>query len=153
MGYYTCYDLGVPKPTKDCRLTDEQIAEKLVEAFASLPYFEYESDKLRSLWARRKEQVDCEWLADAADAVNEVLFYPDNLKWYDYDKDMNSVSSGIPSVYFILYGDGEDSDDNWRSYFLNGRERRFNAVIPDQDMAAQVERELRPANYLSNGGF
>ena len=158
MGYYTCYDLGVPQPTKDCQLTDEQIAEKLVEAFASLSYFECDSDRLRELWGSRKQNIqalnDWDWLVEAAGVVNEVLFLSDSIKWYDYDTDMADISTDIPNVYFTLDGDGEGNDDLWRSYFLNGIEHRFNSVIPDQELAAKVARERRATVPVSGrGGF
>ncbi len=57
MGYYTCYDLETPQPTRDCRLTDEQVAEKLIEAFASLSYFKYQSDELRRCWESQKQNL------------------------------------------------------------------------------------------------
>lgn len=164
MGYYTYYQLEGLKPKKNCPLTDEQVAEKLIEAFASLSYFEYEGDELRRCWESQKQNLqardDWDWLVEASSVVNEILFSMDSLKWYDYEDDMIGISTDIPNVYLILYGDGEGSDDEWRSYYLNGIEvGKFYSVIPDQDMAAQVERELRPVaptntkNYLSNGGF
>lgn len=158
MGYYTCYDLETPQPTIDCRLSDEQVAEKLIEAFASLSYFEYESDELRRCWESQKQNLrardDWDWLVEATGVVNEVLFFSDSIKWYDYDTDMADISTDIPNVYFILNGDGEGMDDLWRSYFLNGTERRFNSVIPDQEFAAKVTREARPVPPVSSrGGF
>lgn len=163
MGYYTYYQLEGLKPQKNCPLTDEQVAEKLINGFATLSYFDLKSDSLLHDWANVKQkytgQDDADWIADAVAIVNENLFDCDCIKWYDYEDDMIGISTDIPNAYFILYGEGEYSDDNWRSYFLNGKERRFDAVIPDQDMAAQVKRESRlvlppnTKNYLSNGGF
>lgn len=157
MGYYTYYDLETPQPTKDCQLTDEQIAEKLVEAFASLSYFECDSDRLRELWRSRRQNMQAlgnDWLVEAAGVVNEVLFFNDNIKWYDYDSDMIGISSSIPNVYFILCGDGEECGDLWRSYFLNGTEHRFDSVIPDHELAAKVGRERRAATPApGRGGF
>lgn len=41
-------------------------------------------------------------------------------KWYDHDKDMRLISSKFPGIVFELDGNGEESDDIWVSYYLNG---------------------------------
>ena len=42
-------------------------------------------------------------------------------KWYDHDDDMLALSTRFPDVVFQLYGDGEDSEDRWMTYYKNGR--------------------------------
>lgn len=41
-------------------------------------------------------------------------------KWYDYEDDMRRISQKFPDILFYLHGDGEDGDDKWDDYFLNG---------------------------------
>ena len=42
-------------------------------------------------------------------------------KWYDYDIDMRLLSRRFPGVVFYLEGDGENSDDLWGNYYMDGR--------------------------------
>ena len=48
------------------------------------------------------------------------FFFDDLYKWYEYDSDMIELSKRFPDLLFELYGDGEDSDDFWKSYYRNG---------------------------------
>ncbi len=45
-------------------------------------------------------------------------------KWYDHDDDMLALSARFPDVVFQLYGDGEDSEDKWMTYYKNGRSQK-----------------------------
>ena len=42
-------------------------------------------------------------------------------KWYDWEKDMLSISTIFPDILFKLDGDGDDTEDMWSAYFLNGK--------------------------------
>lgn len=42
-------------------------------------------------------------------------------KWYDWEQDMLLLSARFPDVLFQLDGDGEESGDIWRAYFMNGK--------------------------------
>lgn len=42
-------------------------------------------------------------------------------KWYDNEIDMCRISKKYPNILFTLYGDGEESDDLWVKYWLNGK--------------------------------
>lgn len=46
--------------------------------------------------------------------------YYGNAKWYDYHTDMLLLSSRFHDVLFSLSGYGENSEDIWRVYYLNG---------------------------------
>jgi len=52
-----------------------------------------------------------------------------NAKWYEHDNDMLELSREYPEVLFDLYGDGEDSDDMWHSYYKNGKMQHCPAEI------------------------
>lgn len=45
----------------------------------------------------------------------------DDIKWYNHEDDMKSISLRFPRVLFILKGEGEDTGDIWIKYFLNGK--------------------------------
>ena len=38
----------------------------------------------------------------------------DELKWYDWETDVQKVARKNPDVLIILYGDGDSCDDNWQ---------------------------------------
>lgn len=41
-------------------------------------------------------------------------------KWYDHADDMIKISKEYPNHIFKLYGVGENGDDIWAKYFMNG---------------------------------
>lgn len=53
----------------------------------------------------------------------------DACKWYDHAEDMKALSKTLPNVLFTLSGEGEESGDVWRKYFLNGKMQTAKAVI------------------------
>lgn len=63
----------------------------------------------------------------------------DSLKWYDHDDDMLKLSKMFPDVTFVLYGEGEERDDNWVTYYKNGDSEFCGAQIvydrPTKDFA------------------
>lgn len=50
-------------------------------------------------------------------------------KWYNYEKDMIEISKKYHGVLFHLKGDGENKEDMWDEYFLDGATQYGNAVI------------------------
>lgn len=42
-------------------------------------------------------------------------------KWYEYTDELREFSKLYPDALLVLYGDGENSDDFWCSYFRNGK--------------------------------
>ncbi len=53
----------------------------------------------------------------------------DELKWYDHHDHMVEVSKQFPDIIFVLYGEGEESDDIWQEYFANGEYEEIYAEI------------------------
>ena len=64
-------------------------------------------------------------------------------KWYDHDTDMTTVSRLYPTVLFALTGVGEDSKDQWRTWYRSGKHVTVNAeivyVIPDLDKVIPID--------------
>jgi hypothetical protein len=72
------------------------------------------------------------YLADNQDVfygINEFGESRDAVKWYDYNKNMIKLSEIFPNYLFTMDGEGEESGDIWRHYFLNGKEQKEMAQI------------------------
>jgi len=69
--------------------------------------------------------------------TKELGFNPfsDDCKWYDHDKDMREISKKYPETIFILEGEGEESGDIWKKYYLNGKCQvaKAEVIIPEFD--------------------
>lgn len=66
-------------------------------------------------------------------------------KWYDHDRDMLILAWRFPGVLFTLHGEGDNQDDLWMSYYLNGRMQYCPAVITYEDFDPG---KLEPAEKL-----
>lgn len=45
----------------------------------------------------------------------------ESCKWYEHETDVRRLSKLFPNVLFTLHGEGEENDDIWNKYFLNGK--------------------------------
>lgn len=52
-----------------------------------------------------------------------------NMKWYDWEDDMRRTSARFPNILFTLHGEGEETGDLWRAYFLNGKRQKCKAEL------------------------
>lgn len=75
-------------------------------------------------------------LIDALEEVCGYDFYALNSdtisvtgKWYEHEKDIAKVSKKFPGTLFTVKGYGEDKEDIWVLYALNGNLQRENAEI------------------------
>lgn len=68
----------------------------------------------------------------------ELGSYGGEAKWYNWEADMIELSLRFPDALFYLEGDGEERDDLWGWYFLNGWaqddgiEVRYNRFDPNK---------------------
>lgn len=60
--------------------------------------------------------------------------------WYEHEKEMRSLSKRYSMLLFTLEGQGDDKDDRWRKYFVNGAMQEARACITFAEFNA---RELR----------
>lgn len=108
MGYYTQYYLEVfDKDGEEIRDTD--ILHKITESICDLDYFSScKTDYYKSR------------IAKSFDPINEIIA-EDEMKWYDHESDMMTLSEKYPEFFFSLFGRGEEADDIWKEYFHNGK--------------------------------
>lgn len=115
MGYHTRYELEVKYCCPDCRQltkcrksTQQQIRKEKI--FDGQHYDETTYDAVM-----RNDALD--W------------------KWYEHETSVSKLSKNYPDILFILSGEGENSRDVWKKYFLNGKVQVAKAqiVIADFD--------------------
>lgn len=70
---------------------------------------------------------------EVVDAVKEISGYQyvfdDECKWYDHEDNCKTVSKMYPEVLIELSGEGEESGDIWKKYFLNGKMQICKAML------------------------
>jgi hypothetical protein len=66
-------------------------------------------------------------------AFDEKGSTQDGCKWYDHDDDFLKFSKSFPDWLFILKGEGEESGDVWKKYYLNGKKQEAKAKISFDD--------------------
>lgn len=92
MGYYTYFEITIP-----AKADIDNIMDKLT-ALSN-----YAFDKTGST------------------AKTKTFATVDTCKWYNHEADMINLSEMFPKILFQVDGDGEESDDVWRTYYLNGK--------------------------------
>lgn len=93
MGYYTKYDLDMKKRTAESLPSEEEVLKTLA-------------------------QIDGIDFDEENPCFDE--FFEEPLKWYGHDRDMKMISSLYSGVLFTLTGWGEEQDDIWVNYYLDG---------------------------------
>lgn len=95
MGYYTYYTMEAVDTNTNGPLSVEK-----------------EREICKRLWEISEDAI---YKGDRFyDCLNDVL------KWYSHKDDMITLSKEFPEVMFMLEGEGEERDDNWRFYVQNG---------------------------------
>lgn len=59
--------------------------------------------------------------AEAAYVLNEDGSSEEAGKWYEHEDEMKNFSREYPGILFTLHGEGEENEDVWNKYFLNGK--------------------------------
>ena len=86
-----------------------------------------------------------EAIADLVDTCEEAAYClarngdsKDSSKWYSHEEDLAAHSAANPGILFTLSGEGEDAEDIWKKYFLNGKVQVAKAeiTIPAPDIKA-----------------
>ena len=53
--------------------------------------------------------------------VNGNSICSDDIKWYNWEKDMITLSHKYPNATFIVMGIGEENGDYWKARIKNGK--------------------------------
>ena len=127
MGYYTTYRLSA---IKDNALLDLKELEPILDKLLEISH--YSPDDI---------------------SFGEAIFY--DVKWYDHQIDMTTLSMLYPTLRFDLHGDGEEEDDEWEDTYINGRHHRRDAhwdtgSIDDFDPALLEPHHVVKLDFLKN---
>lgn len=60
---------------------------------------------------------------------NDIRLSLQEAKWYDWQKDLETVSQQFPEVVITVDGTGEESGDIWRAKVQNGKVKVASATI------------------------
>lgn len=55
--------------------------------------------------------------------------HDESIKWFNCVEDAEKTSKRFPEVLIEIYGDGDESDDNWRMLIKNGKAKRVTATL------------------------
>jgi hypothetical protein len=75
--------------------------------------------------------------------IDRVDYNPfeDSCKWYNHEEDVKWLSKKYGGTVFLLSGEGDDNEDMWRKYFLDGKMQVCKAVITYDNYS---ESKLKP---------
>ncbi len=125
MGYYTYHQLDIKRPDVKQQWGEEHQAV------------------LKKLVAELGEQSE-----DAKISLDENGNAPEQTKWYEHDKELLEFSKKHPDIVFVLYGDGDNDEDKWYTYYKNGKMQHTPAstTYDDYDEAKLVEPKKEEQN-------
>jgi hypothetical protein len=113
VGYYTEYELSVKDDVNEALLNDSSRVNEIRGYLSSLEEFK-----------------DAGIIPDKDhDGVNILFYTEEPIKWYEHDDFLKKLSNKFQDVVFQLNGSGEEEDDKWIKYFLNGKTQFCGATI------------------------
>ena len=95
MGYQTSYSLKVELYANGKRV-EHPLAEDIIDEL-------------------RVKESEAEYALDADGSANNPS------KWYQHEEDLKAFSVIHSVVLLTLHGEGEENEDIWNKYFLNGK--------------------------------
>lgn len=113
MGYYTNYELEIRSKDLITDYTMSQINKAFCELWLEKHYEQINWDE----WFYNRPSEDA---LKSSDFIQHY-FLDEEQKWYSWCEDMTELSKRFPSIGFILYGEGEERDDNWKAAFYGGK--------------------------------
>lgn len=96
-------------------------------------YTNYQLSFCKREKSESNEELTFKILAEQLNTSTQVnedeLEHGFNCKWYTHEQDMCKISELYPTHLFILYGFGEDKEDIWVKYFVNGKMQASKAIL------------------------
>ena len=90
-----------------------------------------------------EENCSCYMCIKMSKITAESLFtISEQMKWYDYIENMESLSEKFPSLIFTLRGEGEDREDVWTAEFSNGRYKFFHEEEWEKYMKEKLKDQI-----------
>jgi hypothetical protein len=125
MGYYTYYELSI-----DNSQVKGQVEKKKQSEIEEIQQSNI-SDELKKRLIKDVEKMYETSIVTQNDVVNFLTFNPfdGQCKWYEDTEDMCRLSKEYSNVLFTLTGNGEEPEDMWVKYFMNGKVQIEKAVI------------------------
>ncbi len=102
MAYMTYYSMEISEP----KPTVADAARWLAETVDKTPPTHPEHEQNSSFWEL-------------------VLSGEEDAPWYNHKEDMQALSKMWPDILFTLTGIGEEQDDQWVEYHMNGKVQRL----------------------------
>lgn len=136
MGYNTIFKLNV-----DCLFVQKESQLTIDDVIENIKKNSSKEEIIKSLEliksGEKEPKIDSDFIIDdlrcnnenARYAFDENGFGEEGCKWYSYDDDMRKFSQKYPKWLFILEGIGEEHEDMWVNYYLNGKCQKIKAKI------------------------
>lgn len=136
MGYYTNYEFEIRSKDPIADDVMSQINKAFCELWLAKPY-----DQINWVNAGYFEPNETE--LKQPDFIQNS-FLDEELKWYNWEEDMIELSKRFPSIGFILYGEGEERDDNWKAAFFGGKgEVSYSSIVYEPNSLEDVMKHWR----------
>jgi hypothetical protein len=135
MGYYTHYTLTVVSDPNQEILGEEGAMDKiasLVDKKSSHPKFSTLPDEL-------KEALQDGYLGEMVEG-DDCMTSDGDCKWYHHEDDFRALSSHLRDTLLCVQGKGEEDDDVWRKYFLNGKMQHCHGKVTISYPEFNIER-------------
>ena len=112
MGYYTRYSMEI-----------QDIDDKGYDSYKIAKYMLDKQEESDQFYAFKYQLKDFVETTDPELGTSYALYLEDSdeVKWYDNEEEMRKLSKEFPDVLFKLHGEGEDNEDIWDKYFMNGK--------------------------------
>jgi antitoxin component YwqK of YwqJK toxin-antitoxin module len=138
MGYYTRFSLEITQVAKAPEVKELTLAEVISQGESGAISQKEMVKKLKKIQSGETQQKMSS--ADVMESLrekNESARYAfdengnteSELKWYDFHEEMIAFSKEYPNWLFTLSGEGEESGDIWKAYYVNGKYQQEKAKI------------------------
>jgi hypothetical protein len=131
MGYYTAFSLTVTPLVEQEEVSDDEILSKTREAKSISELLEIIA------YVDKTKKITPEAIIAHLREVNEEAKFAidgegnclEGSKWYEHESDLKKFSKIYPGWLFSLHGQGEQPEDIWNCYFVDGRCQVEEAVV------------------------